>query len=105
MATQTVNQAAEAENLSLHEACRDAAECGFSRKLTLHPHDVQKVAARLRGVVAISALLTADSMQFDIGDWLRGGLADAVRALATDAADVLEKANHKARQQENKAAV
>ena len=101
MAIQTVNQAADEENLSLHEACRDAAECGFSRKLTLHPQDVQKVAARLRGVVAIGALLTADTVQFDLGDWLRGGLAEAVRALATDAQTVLEKANTEAQKREN----
>lgn len=103
MAIQTVNQAPEEENFNLHAACRDAAEHGFSRNLTLHAHEVQKVAARLRGVVAISALLTADSVQFDIGDWLRGGLAEAVRALAEDARDVLEEIDHKARLKEKKA--
>lgn len=100
MADQTVIQPVDEENFSLHAACQDAAECGFSRALTLHPQDVQKVAARLRGVVAIGALLTADTVQFDLGDWLRGGLAEAVRALATDAQTVLEKANTDAQKRE-----
>jgi len=100
MAIQTVNQEAEEQNFNLHAACQDAAECGFSRALTLHPKDVQKVAARLRGVVAIGALLTADTVQFDMGDWLRGGLAEAVWALATDAQNVLEKANTEAQKRE-----
>lgn len=104
MAIQTVNQAAEEQNLNLHAACRDAAEHGFSRNLSLYPHEVQKVAARLRGVVAISALMTADTVQFDIGDWLRGGLSEAVRALAEDAMGVLEEVDHKARQKEMKVA-
>lgn len=104
MAIQTVNQATEEQNLNLHAACRDAAEHGFSRNLTLHAHEVQRLSARLRGVVAISALLTADSIQFDIGDWLRGGLSEAVRALAEDARDVLEEVDHQARQKEMKAA-
>lgn len=100
MAIQTVIQATDEQNLNLHAACRDAAECGFSRELTLHPMDAQKVAARLRGVVAIGALLTADTVQFDMGNWLRGGLAEAVRALATDAQNVLEKANTEAQNRE-----
>ena len=88
----------QATPLDLHAMYRQQASCGYTRSLLLGPHTVQIIAARLRGISAIGAVLTAatDEESLAISGWMRGGLVDAVRYLAADAHADLERANERA---------
>ena len=89
---------AQATPLNLHAMYRQQASCGYTRSLLLVPHTVQSIAARLRGISAIGAVLTAatDDESLVIGEWMHGGLLDALRYLAADAHADLEHANERA---------
>ena len=89
---------AQATPLNLHAMYRQQASCDFTRSLLLVPHTVQSIAARLRGISAIGAVLTAatDDESLVIGEWMHGGLLDALRHLAADAHAALEHANERA---------
>ncbi|MBA4263789.1 MAG: hypothetical protein C0453_01795 [Comamonadaceae bacterium] len=94
MAKATVNQAPEdTGEFDLHEAYQLAQECGFERDLILRSDQVQQIAARLRGISSISAVLITDTVDVKLGDYLRGGLVEAVNALANDTAEILEVVN------------
>ena len=87
---------AQATPLNLHAMYRQQASCGYTRSLLLGPHTVQIIAARLRGISAIGAVLTAatDDESLAIGEWMHAGLLDALRHLAADALTDLERANN-----------
>ena len=89
---------AQATPLNLHDMYHQQASCGYTRSLLLVPHTVQSIAARLRGISAIGAVLTAatDDESLVIGEWMHGGLLDALRYLAADAHAALEHANERA---------
>ena len=87
---------AQATPLNLHAMYRQQASCDFTRSLLLVPHTVESIAARLRGISAIGAVLTAatDDESLAIGEWMHAGLLDALRHLAADALTDLERANN-----------
>ena len=89
---------AQATPLNLHAMYRQQASCDFTRSLLLMPDTVESIAARLRGISAIGAVLTAatDDESLVIGEWMHGGLLDALRHLAADAHAALEHANERA---------
>ena len=89
---------AQATPLNLHAMYRQQASCDFTRSLLLMPDTVESIASRLRGISAIAALLTAatDDESLVIGEWMHGGLLDALRYLAADAHAALEHANERA---------
>ena len=89
---------AQATPLNLHAMYRQQASCDFTRSLLLTPNTVESIASRLRGISAIAALLTAatDDESLVIGEWMHGGLLDALRYLAADAHAALEHANERA---------
>ena len=88
----------QATPLDLYAMYRQQASCGYTRSLLLGPHTVQSIAARLRGISAIGAVLTAatDDESLVIGEWMHSGLLDALRSLAADANADLERANKRA---------
>ena len=87
---------AQATPLNLHAMYRQQASCDFTRSLLLMPDTVESIASRLRGISAIGAVLTAatDDESLVIGEWMHGGLLDALRHLAADALTDLERANN-----------
>ena len=89
---------AQATPINLHAMYRQQASCDFTRSLLLMPNTVESIASRLRGISAIGAVLTAatDDESLVIGEWLHGGLLDALRYLAADAHAALEHANERA---------
>ena len=89
---------AQATPLNLHAMYRQQASCDFTRSLLLMPNTVESIASRLRGISAIGAVLTAatDDESLVIGEWMHGGLLDALRYLAGDAHADLEHANERA---------
>ena len=89
---------AQATPLNLHDMYRQQASCDFTRSLLLVPNTVESIAARLRGISAIGAVLTAatDDESLVIGEWMHSGLLDALRSLAADANADLERANKRA---------
>ena len=89
---------AQATPLNLHAIYRQQASCDFTRSLLLMPDTVESIASRLRGISAIGAVLTAatDDESLVIGEWMHGGLLDALRHLAADAHAALEHANERA---------
>ncbi len=84
--------------LDLHELYHQQSERGYTRTLTLYPCQVQSIAARLRGITAITAVLIAgdDSETLELGSWIRPGLIEAVHALARNATSTLYSANESA---------
>lgn len=79
--------------MDMHAMYREQAAAGYTRDLTLRASEVQAVTARLRGMEAISAVLIAglDNEALKLGAWMRGGLVEAMHALAADAYQVLER--------------
>ena len=84
--------------LDIHDAYRQHKSCGFTRDLPLTEWEAQAINTRLYGLSAISALLIGadDEESFKHGAWIKGGLHNALCALAEDAQDVLHRANVKA---------
>lgn len=101
-ATSATHDDQQAAPLDLHGLYHQQAACGFTRSIVLDPFCVQSLASRLRGISAIGAVLIAatDTETLDIGDYLRGGLLDALRRLTADAHRDLELANDRAAKQE-----
>ena len=94
-------QPAPAENelrpLDLHGLYRQQAACGYTHGINLSSHQAQAIAARLRGITAITSLFIAatDSEALTLGEWLRGGLVEAVHTLAWDVSRDMEEANNR----------
>ena len=95
----------QAAPLDLHDLYRQQELCGYTSPITLHPCQAQSLASRLRGISAISGLLTAatNTETLKLGDWLQFGLLDALRSLAFDAQNDLDAANDRAAKQEGAA--
>lgn len=85
--------AADGKTFNLHDLYLRNSACGYPEKTLLPLGSAAKVAARLRGINAVSAVLIAGSDEGDIelGAWMRGGLAEAIHALAEDAFNELER--------------
>ena len=66
---------------------------GFEYALLLRPVCVQSLAANLRGIRAIVAVLSVESGSGDIelGEWIRSGLVDAIDALALSSSAILDE--------------
>lgn len=93
--------------LDLHRIYREQVACGYTHTLTLSPQQAQSLAARLRGIAAITGVLIAASTDYEdaptLGNWLQGGLLDALGSLAFDAQDDLELASELAAAQQTQA--
>lgn len=92
-------QKQEEQPVDVHATYQYQSACGFDRGLTLCAHEVQYITARLRGISSISALLIAagDRDAMKLGDWMEGGLTEALHALAEDAHSILESNNERSR--------
>lgn len=86
----------DSDLLDVQRAYKSAAECGYHRDLLIASNQAQGLAARLRGIASITAVLMTDGTDMDLGEYLRGGLVEAVHMLADDAAGVLEGINSRA---------
>jgi hypothetical protein len=89
----------EQQPLDLHAEYADLFACGYDFKLTLHPHRVVNLVARLRGIDRISAILKTESEDgaLKLGEWMRSGLVDAIHMLAHDSLVDFEKENERER--------
>lgn len=96
MATETVNEAQADDRLDVHDSYRMASECGYHHDLLIDKNQAQGLAARLRGISCITGVLMTDGVDTDLGEYLRGGLVEAVHALVEDAAGILEHINTRA---------
>ena len=85
--------------LDLHDLFRMQAVSGHDCSVTLPPYAIQSLMAHLRGVSAVTAVLTAsmDKDAIQLSDWMNGGLLDAVRTLTEGASDILYKADERAK--------
>lgn len=92
----------EPQPLDLHDLYHSMEACGYTRDLTLPGSDAQNIAADLRGIRAITAVLIAgqDTEQLELSDWLSGGLVDAIHRLAWSASTSIEKANNRAKNEQ-----
>lgn len=82
--------------LDLHALYRRNATCGYSDDLTFSASEVQSMAARLRGVTAISSLLiaTINREEFVASESIQSGLVEAMHVLTADVQDSIEKRNN-----------
>lgn len=94
---QQPDQCQEFVPTDLHDLYQRHARCGYATDLMLTQHQAQEVAARLRGIAAITGVLIAcRDEEVKLGDYLRSGLHDALNALADDATAYIEEAATKA---------
>lgn len=79
--------------LDLHDLYRLQHSAGYHHKLTLLPHEAQRIAANLRGLSAINSILIAssDSQSMVLGEWLSGGLFDAIGSLIDNTQIILDR--------------
>lgn len=102
MSTSTLEPAAHVEHhddtpLDLHDLHMRNSACGYERELTLPTYKAQSVAARLRGIRAISAVLITDSSpEIELGDYIHFGLIEAISCLADGIITDIEWANSRA---------
>ena len=93
------------DRLSLHDVHREQMQCGYTRDLVLPSHGVATLAGRLRGIKAVgSVLLAGESLDANLGEWLRSGLIEAVLHLAEDAHSDIDTFNDHAAKEESRAA-
>lgn len=82
----------------LHQEYRYATERGFTSDLVVAQHQIQRLHARMQGIATISAVLMTE---YDggtaLGEWLTGGLVDAMHCLASDSAEDLDDINERAK--------
>ena len=83
--------------VDLHEEANRSHACGFEHDLKMHAWEAAKVAARLRGISAITTVLRAeDGDAVVLGGGIRHGLFEAIDALSNDASDKLHAVNYRA---------
>ncbi len=94
-------RAAQSTAFNLQDKFTLCAAAGYDRGLALHPQQVQSIAARLRGISAIAAVLmvAGDPEDMQLGDRIHMGLVEAIEALTSDAASVLDRADEHASSQ------
>lgn len=96
--------------LDLHDEYSAAKTCGYDIDQILRSFDAQRIAARMRGISSIAAVLQVENgtSSCRLGDYIRGGMIEAIDALAGDVQDILERSNdraHAAAQQAEKRGV
>lgn len=94
MAANTVNETLEDDEIiNIHRQYCIAHDCGFDQELILRNGIASDIAARLRGISGITAVLMTDKLDINLGDYIRGALIEAVNALAGDCATQLSQAD------------
>ena len=89
----------EPQPLDIHGLYRAQSECGHANSATLYAHQIQGIAARMRGITAITSILIAagDEDAMTLGRGMRSGLREAIHELAQYTAYDLEQTSEKAR--------
>lgn len=84
--------------LDLHEEYSAAKTCGYDIDQILRFTDAQQIAARMRGISSIAAVLQVESgtSSCRLSDYMRGGMIEAIDALAIDVQIILERSNDRA---------
>ena len=94
---------AEHQPLNLHAAARASEAAGFTRPIQLQSHQMAHLARSLRGIDAVTSVLTAETgddcsdTAMVLGDNLRMGLMEAVGVMVTNTQELLEQANEEAK--------
>lgn len=83
----------EDQPLDLHALYRMNADCGYTDRIDLPAHTASSIAASLRGIRAITAILlvATDTDVLTLGEWLQSGLVEAVDSLADGICTALEQ--------------
>ena len=81
---------------NLHDEYASNHACGFVQDLHIPNHMAANLDAALRGIAAVCCVLRAKSDALTLGDYIRGGLTDAIAMLANHAQGSLEHARDKA---------
>ena len=81
--------------LDLHALHKQQSQCGYDNPVNLKQCEVSSMAASLRGLIAVTAVLQAgmDGDCLTLSNWFKGGLLDAVHELAVNTQYTLEAAN------------
>lgn len=100
MASINVNETLEEdEPFEIHHAYLRNHACGFENDLALGKHRVQDIAARLRAINGISAVLMTDRSDIDLGDFIRAALVEGINALSNDCGNLLQEADDRLRKE------
>lgn len=80
--------------LDLHALYLQQSACKYVHGVYLTQPEAKAIATRLSGIAAITSVFIAasDSETLVLGEWLHGGLLDAVQALTWDISDCIEQA-------------
>ncbi len=80
-------QLVENEALDLGKLFLKQASCGYTQDVRLYASDVQKLTARMRGILAITSVFIAasDGEALKLSEVQTCGLAEAIHELANDA--------------------
>ena len=76
--------------ISLHDEYQNAHACGIDADVSMFSVSAQSLAAKMRGIEAITAVLMAESFEGEVdsgvtlSNWLRHGLIEAAHALTAD---------------------
>lgn len=84
--------------VDLHDLYRQQSQGGYDKPVNLEQCEASSMAASLRGLVAVTAVLQAgiDGDCLTLSNWFKGGLLDAVHELAVNTQYTLEAANSRA---------
>lgn len=84
--------------LDLHAEYQLIQECGFANALELNVREAQDIAARVRGISALAAVLLATECTnlCNLGKPMRFGTLEALHILAGDVESKLHQANNRA---------
>ena len=94
---------AEHQPLNLHAAARASEAAGFTRPIQLQSHQMAHLARSLRGIDAVTSILTAETgddcsdTAMILGDYLRMGLLEAIAVMTTNAHQMLDELNDAAK--------
>ena len=87
----------------LHAAAQTHAAAGFTRPLQLQSRQAASLARSLRGIDAVTSVLTAETgddcsdTAMILGDYLRMGLLEAIAVMTTNAHQMLDELNDAAK--------
>ncbi len=92
---QQPDQCQEFVPIDLHDLHLQQSQGGYDNPLNLKQCEASSMAASLRGLIAVTAVLQAgmDTDCIKLGGWLKSGLLDAVHELAANTQYTLEAAN------------
>ena len=83
--------------IDLHDEYRRNHESGIECDVEFSSYHLHSIAARAKGITAITAVLVAESYEDEVdkgvylGNWIRSGLIEAANALACDLRDDIER--------------